>query len=867
MAKTWKSIVSLLLVLIFVFQLMPVSILATNANGEEAETETTTEESSENVGDEVDLSEEESEEAFVVGEVDGLREESVKHFRMSDGSFTLVEYDTPVHFRSQDGTWNDIDNTLQKRGDRFVSENGEFTKAFSTDLSEGDIFSVKYKDYSLSMSLVTVVKTETTTQKADESPNLDELNDYQDTAETAPETEESAEPSQNELQEAADSTANSDDASERVSEDANTSPIEKSEEDNTENDTEPKEVISYEKIKAADVKATIENPKKEKKVSGKSSLAQMIDPEKTRSEVKYCKALNDADLLYQNKGYNIKESIIINAPQDSYEYSFGLNLEGLIPELQENGAVYLKGENEDIVFEIPAPYMVDSNLIRSDAAKYMLSETKDGWVLTVVADAEWLNDNERAFPVTLDPTLYLHNTSNIQATYICSARQYYNGGNADIYVGYASDSSHQMCQICARVNSLPTIPTTCTPVEAKVAFFHTSYFSSTNFGGNSPTTGDLIVEAHKINSQINIGTVTWNSLYSNNDAVDDTVLDYQRLNNSTRQMSEYNYWDITPMAMNWFSNNSVDSAIILTAPNAESEQRIANLWSESGPYFVVSYRNTVGLEEAYYTYQEASAGRAGAIYISDFTQQITAIHEDLSFPSEITPFTLSHVYNTSICSWEFTGFTGVGSPINSCNFGSMSLGCGWKLSAMQTVVPLTINDTSYLVYNDEDGTEHYFIKTATNTFEDEDGLRLKIVRSYSSGNTVYTMTDYGAEHTWKFHNGYLISQSDSAGNTIYYAYNNNYSTSSSNWKPSSGSSAVNRLKQIVSVLKDQSQTVICSFNYNSSNNKLESIIDYAGRTINFSYVTQNGKNLLSSIQDTDGAFARYLYDYSTNRLR
>ncbi len=35
----------------------------------------------------------------------------------------------------------------------------------------------------------------------------------------------------------------------------------------------------------------------------------------------------------------------------------------------------------------------------------------------------------------------------------------------------------------------------------------------------------------------------------------------------------------------------------------------------------------------------------------------------------------------------------------------------------------------YLIYNDADGTEHYFPKTSTNTYEDEDGLRLKIVKS------------------------------------------------------------------------------------------------------------------------------------------
>ena len=49
--------------------------------------------------------------ACVIGEMDELREEAVKHFRMSDGSFLAVQYDGPVHYQDTDGEWQDIDNT------------------------------------------------------------------------------------------------------------------------------------------------------------------------------------------------------------------------------------------------------------------------------------------------------------------------------------------------------------------------------------------------------------------------------------------------------------------------------------------------------------------------------------------------------------------------------------------------------------------------------------------------------------------------------------------------------------------------------------------------------------------------------------
>ena len=43
----------------------------------------------------------------------GRREESVKHFRLEDGSYLAVSYGVPVHYR-ENGEWMNIDNTLQK---------------------------------------------------------------------------------------------------------------------------------------------------------------------------------------------------------------------------------------------------------------------------------------------------------------------------------------------------------------------------------------------------------------------------------------------------------------------------------------------------------------------------------------------------------------------------------------------------------------------------------------------------------------------------------------------------------------------------------------------------------------------------------
>lgn len=46
----------------------------------------------------------------VLCELEGEREEKVKHFLMSDHSVQAVLYSEPVHYQ-EDGEWKDIDNT------------------------------------------------------------------------------------------------------------------------------------------------------------------------------------------------------------------------------------------------------------------------------------------------------------------------------------------------------------------------------------------------------------------------------------------------------------------------------------------------------------------------------------------------------------------------------------------------------------------------------------------------------------------------------------------------------------------------------------------------------------------------------------
>ena len=81
------------------------------------------------------------------------------------------------------------------------------------------------------------------------------------------------------------------------------------------------------------------------------------------------------------------------------------------------GAVQFLDENGEAHYEIPAPYMVDAIGVYSDQVSFTLSEDARGYVLTVEADKEWINAEDREFPVNIDPTLAVISGQALQDIY------------------------------------------------------------------------------------------------------------------------------------------------------------------------------------------------------------------------------------------------------------------------------------------------------------------------------------------------------------------------------------------------------------------------------------------------------------------
>lgn len=108
MKRTWfPRFLSLLLTFVMLFELLPANVWATDAEADPAYTEPFSQDPAPEAPQDAPLS--------VVGEVESLRTQAEKHYRLSDGSYIAVNYGMPVHYALGDGddaAWVDIDNTL-----------------------------------------------------------------------------------------------------------------------------------------------------------------------------------------------------------------------------------------------------------------------------------------------------------------------------------------------------------------------------------------------------------------------------------------------------------------------------------------------------------------------------------------------------------------------------------------------------------------------------------------------------------------------------------------------------------------------------------------------------------------------------------
>ena len=341
--------------------------------------------------------------------------------------------------------------------------------------------------------------------------------------------------------------------------------------------------------------------------------------EKISSKLKYENIFGNTDIEYELVSNNVKENIIIKSGGSSvYAYTFVLSLENLEIVQNDNGSVTLRdSESKEDKYVIPAPYMYDNAGEYSYNAQYVVRESADGeYSFTIVADPEWINAEERVFPITLDPSIQVvSDNTNTLDTYVYRGENTESFENGLVIAAGNRDKDNELVSFWKPL-SLPALPDEADVVEGSLSLLKYTMVSDAS-------ASTLKIGAYALTSHFT-STITWDSFQSGSGAFEaspqsvvDIPLEYN---------NEYIRFDITEAVKNWYLGNTVYG---IGFKQINSEEIYAVFYSseaaELAPVFTVSYRISKGIED-YYSYTPHSIGIAGDGYVNNKTGELTLVH-------------------------------------------------------------------------------------------------------------------------------------------------------------------------------------------------------------------------------------------------
>ena len=647
MSKTLMRFCSMLLAFVMLLNMMPLNIMASELQEKSASEEAygATADESEMLAEKEDS----AEDAYIVAEIVENRTESSKEYVLSNGLHMFTMYADPVHYE-EDGQWEEIDNTLTISDGYYENTAGIWDVSLPEELDSDNAVSVTKDGYTLSFYMTGELRFAANNALATAAED--------DTAEDGAVEDSTVE----------DGSAE-DNATEMYS-------------------------VHEPQLSAASLEEIDLSEAKEE-----SAYPETIS-EKAHSRLEYEDVYGDTDIRYDLKSHQLKESIIIEAYDPALlGYAYTLDVGNLQPELSEYGEILLYDHNkENVVMVMPAPYMFDEAGEYNYDINVTLQNNEDGtYKLSYILPREWLADENRQWPVVLDPVVRAESTvTNVsdQTVYSKTSISYTDGV---LQVGYRS--GYGIGRAYLKYNDLPEL-TSADVITAAYISLYKPYNSSNTCS----------VEVHKVLKTWNSQTITW----SNKPGYDSEIEDYVICHDDGTYT-----WDITDIAREWYTGENTG---LMFKVNDDSETSGNETWKQflssdfadgTVPVMAIVFRNNNGLE-GYWDYTASGTTRAGSGYVNNYTGNLTWIHEDMSFGGTRTSVTINHVYNA-----------------NDSAKNTFGLGYGWRTNYNQRVYKWSAN-SKYYVWEDADGTAHYFeYSSEDKIYKDEDGLELTLTASGS----------------------------------------------------------------------------------------------------------------------------------------
>lgn len=594
---------------------------------------------------------------------------------------------------------------------------------------------------------------------------------------------------------------------------------------------------SYEKLKKSKAEKKVKKDKEKKEKKKESYFSEELE-EKLTDGLVYTDVAESTDLEILLEGRNLKENLILKDKHAQHQYVIRYDIGTLVAEERDDHTILLK-DGEETVFTIHAPYMTDAAGAVSDKVSLHIFSQSEG-VLRVIltADKQWIKSRERVYPVTVDPYVaeLMKNTSyDATAFEIIQGSSYPYGTLA---AGNDGDYATGDGKFYVKFN-LPELKAgdMVTGGELYLYQFDGAY-GYDNSGADS-----LQLNAYRVTESWNASDII-NESYAGAPSVNGKVIDYMNV----KQVSSktLRHFDISRSLKDWYggtSNYGICIKADTASPKAMARFIAADNTTYTGyyhPHITVRYLNNKGLESRW-TYHEQNLGESGTGYVNDYTGNLVLTVPLAETAGELMPASVSLVYN---------GYQS-GKNVER----GLTCGEGWRLNIQQKVIKLEAdntsssdNDTNSLydslyeagyryVYEDSDGTDHYFrAKEGSSTkFIDEEGLGLTLTEISTDDSTEKWQIEAEDGSRLTFNGkGNLRRAYNSSGQYYKILYSSSVSGAA------------------VSVTDGAGKRITLS---RDEDDRLSMVTDPAGRETSLAYYSGGGLNRVTYPDGTSAAFA------------
>lgn len=475
----------------------------------------------------------------------------------------------------------------------------------------------------------------------------------------------------------------------------------------------------------------------------------------TGASARYADARPSTDITVTTLADGVKEDLTLKSSAAPTKFVFDLTVpEAATARLTKNGgvAIDLRGDED---FEVAPPFMLDRAraFAPKGAASYQLTKSDGGYRLSLSLDGDWLQDSDRLFPVTVDPTI--RRTGTAQTTDVSLIESVPNtgyGGSQGIFVGRYAAYPTTDSRGGLKFDLTSAVPADARVLQATVGL--KSYYKENSTAkkvGLHPLTRGFTHDAtwNRYNA-----TSAWTTAGGEFDARPATVT-------SIGTSLGWHYWYPTELAQQWVNGSRVNNGFVLKDVAGEPKNGTEFRSSEYGtaadrPYLDIVWHPRTGVTDQA-AFHDHPLADGTVLQANVFNGNLFFERHDVDGTGPGTDFSMRRYFNSKAADAD---------PIHS----GFSPGV-WS-SSNGKFVGGTVMSNGDFVHQAESGSLVPFLKQADGSYKSPPELEGSTLAKSSSApwgqRYSLTLADgtvkyFGEDGTW-------TSQKDAANNTFALNY-------------------------------------------------------------------------------------------------